>query len=68
MTSRPGVPLILSGPSVPTMVATYPLHFGLEAASHLVRLHYALTRALGIRVETTGDTSNVGVNFRRSWD
>jgi translocation and assembly module TamB len=42
--------------------------YGLEAASHLVRLHYALTRALGIRVETTGDTSNVGVNYRKSWD
>jgi translocation and assembly module TamB len=42
--------------------------YGLEAASHLVRLHYALTRALGIRIETTGSTSNVGVNYRKSWD
>jgi translocation and assembly module TamB len=42
--------------------------FGLEAASHLLRLHYALTRALGVRVETTGDTANVGVNYRKSWD
>ncbi len=42
--------------------------YGLEAASHLVRLHYALTRSLGVRVETTGDTSNLGVNFRKSWD
>jgi translocation and assembly module TamB len=42
--------------------------YGLEAASHLVRLHYALTRALSVRAETTGDTSNLGVNFRKSWD
>ena len=42
--------------------------YGLEAASHLVRLHYTLTRALSVRAETTGDTSNLGVNFRKSWD
>ncbi len=42
--------------------------YGLEAASHLVRLHYALTRALSVRAETTGETSNLGVNFRKSWD
>ncbi len=42
--------------------------YGLEAASHLVRLHYALTRSLSLRAETSGVTSNVGVNFRKSWD
>ena len=35
---------------------------------HGAELFVLLTRALGIRVETTGDTSNVGVNYRKSWD
>jgi hypothetical protein len=34
----------------------------------LVRLHYALSRAFSVRAETTGETSNLGVNFRKSWD
>jgi len=42
--------------------------YGLEAASHLVRLHYALSRAFSVRAETTGETSNLGVNYRKSWD
>ncbi|HEY8120594.1 MAG TPA: translocation/assembly module TamB domain-containing protein [Myxococcota bacterium] len=42
--------------------------YGLEAASHLVRLHYTLTRALSVRAETSGDAANLGVNFRKSWD
>jgi len=42
--------------------------YGFEAASHLVRLHYLLTRALSVRAETSGATSNVGLNFRKSWD
>ncbi|HEU4430115.1 MAG TPA: translocation/assembly module TamB domain-containing protein, partial [Myxococcota bacterium] len=42
--------------------------YGFEAASHLVRLHYLLTRALSVRAETSGTTSNVGLNFRKSWD
>ncbi len=42
--------------------------YGLEAASHLVRLHYTLTRALSVRAETTGETSDLGVNYRKSWD
>jgi len=42
--------------------------YGFEAASHLVRLHYLLTRALSVRAETSGTTSNVGFNFRKSWD
>jgi len=42
--------------------------YGLEAASHLVRLHYTLTQWFSVRVETTGDTANLGVNFRWNWD
>jgi translocation and assembly module TamB len=42
--------------------------YGLEAASHLVRLHYALSRTFSVRAETTGETSNLGVNYRKSWD
>ena len=41
--------------------------YGLEAASHLVRLHYELTRALSVRAETSGEISNLGVNYRKSW-
>jgi translocation and assembly module TamB len=42
--------------------------YGLEAASHLVRLYYTLTRAFSVSVETSIDTSSVGVSYRRSWD
>jgi translocation and assembly module TamB len=42
--------------------------YGLEAASHLVRLHYTLTQWFSVRVETTGDAANLGVNFRWNWD
>jgi hypothetical protein len=33
-----------------------------------VRLYYTLTRAFSVSVETSIDTSSVGVSYRRSWD
>lgn len=42
--------------------------YGLAVASHLVRLQYTLTRAFSLRAETSGETSSVGVSYRKSWD
>ncbi len=42
--------------------------YGLEAATHVLRLQYALTRTFSLRAETDGTTGDVGVNYRRSWD